>query len=165
MAAVFSKKNLHRRGAEGGNESTGARSGTDCELCGEYYGEGCNNWRGLIAAIRPEAYKCGVKPLEFQEMSLFEVHEYIEAYHERQKDKFRYEAILLSGLASQVINAFSQQPKNLTLKKMYPELFEEPNQNIPRNAKKRRLFRHGKRSLTHKGGSVRGFPFILDEIW
>lgn len=113
-------KNLHRRGAEGGNESTGARSGTDCELCGEYYGEGCNNWRGLIAAIRPEAYKCGVKPLEFQEMSLFEVHEYIEAYHERQKDKFRYEAILLSGLASQVINAFSQQPKNLTLKRCIP---------------------------------------------
>ena len=113
----FFKKIYNRRGAEGGNESTGARSGTDCELCGEYYGEGCNNWRGLIAAIRPEAYKCGVKPLEFQEMSLFEVHEYIEAYHERQKDKFRYEAILLSGLASQVINAFSQQPKKFDAQK------------------------------------------------
>nr|DAW91162.1 MAG TPA: hypothetical protein [Caudoviricetes sp.] len=72
-------------------------------------------------------------------MSLFEVHEYIEAYHERQKDKFRYEAILLSGLASQVINAFSQQPKNLTLKKMYPELFEEPNQNIPPERKEKAI--------------------------
>ena len=64
-------------------------------------------------------------------MTIFEVRAYIDAYHERQKDKRRYEAILLSGLAAQVINAFSKNPKDLTLKKLHPDLFEEPNQNIP----------------------------------
>lgn len=93
----------------------------------------------MITAIRPEAYKCGIKPLEFQEMTIFEVHEYIEAYQERQKDNHRYEAILLSGLATQVINAFSQKPNTLTLKKLYPDLFEEPNQNIPPERKEQAI--------------------------
>jgi len=42
-------------------------------------------------------------------------------------------------IISEVINAFSQQPKNLTLKKMYPELFEEPNQNIPPERKEKAI--------------------------
>lgn len=90
--------------------------------------------------MRPEAYKCGIKPHEFQDMTLSEVFEYIKAFREQEQQEFKKRAILLDGLSLQLMSGLNMaKPKYLPLSKIHPEYFGTQKQNIPPERKEKAI--------------------------
>ncbi len=116
----------HRYGraySGGGSHVPGRGSWEDGGGNGRYY----SDWCEYIDDLRPAAYESGIKPLEFEAMTVQQVAEYLEAYSRKRLDDFKEQAILLQGQAFQITSGIAQlldkKAKFRGLDKIYPELF------------------------------------------